>query len=108
VPIRFPNLPRPNPRFPGVDLLRRIGAVLHFSAQERVIARLEKAIRLGTRLYTSNQQPVGRVIDIFGPIEKPYASLKPISQVNHNTLPPGSALFKAKGSLGGGVKRRRK
>lgn len=106
--MSFPQLPRPNPRFPGVDLLRRIGAVLHFSAQGRIIARLEQTIRLGTRLYTSNSKPVGRVIDIFGSIEKPFAALKPMSQLSTDTLPPGSALLKAKGSLGGGGKRRRK
>ncbi|MFX1564087.1 MAG: H/ACA ribonucleoprotein complex subunit GAR1 [Promethearchaeota archaeon] len=106
--MSVPHLPRPNPRFPGVDLLRRIGTVLHFSAQGRIVARLEKALRLGTRLYTSNSHPIGRVIDIFGSINKPFAALKPISQLNIDKLPPGSALFKAKGSLGGGGKRRRK
>ena len=94
--------------FPGVDLLRSIGQVLHFSAQGHIIAQLKNAIRLGTRLYSSASQPIGRVVDVFGPTVKPYAAVKPDQSVTPDKLPAGSSLFLGKGTQGGVRKRRKK
>ncbi len=89
-------------------MLLQIGAVLHFSAQGHIIARVKQAIRLGTRLYTTKSKLVGTIIDIFGPISRPFASIKPESQITVDSLPPGSALFQAKAKSRGGRSKRRK
>lgn len=93
--------------FPGVDLLQGIGQVLHFSAQGNIIARLNRAIRLGTRLFSTQSNAVGRVVDIFGPTKQPYASVKPDSTLQTSTLPPGTILY-MKAAKGGVGKRQRK
>ncbi len=105
--MRFPS-PYPNQifAFPGVDLLLRIGEVLHFSAQGHIIARVKQVIRLGTMLFNAKSKPVGTIIDIFGPINRPFASLKPESQITVDSLPLGSALFQAKDKSRGGRSKR--
>jgi RNA-binding protein len=105
VPIPYPNQIF---AFPGVDLLLRIGVVLHFSAQGHIIARVKQAIRLGTRLFTTKSKSVGTIIDIFGPTNRPFASIKPDSLITVDSLPPGSALFQAKSKSRGGRSKRRK
>lgn len=101
-------LPRPILAFPGVDLLQGIGHVLHISAQGNVIARLNQAIRLGTRLFSSHSNPVGRVIDIFGPTIQPFAALKPETPSTNEILPPGTPLYMKKTPKGGLGKRPKK
>lgn len=93
--------------FPGVDLLQGIGQVLHFSAQGNIIARLNRAIRVGTRLFSTQSKAVGRVVDIFGPTKQPYASVKPEPDLQTSTLPPGTTLY-MKAAKGGVGKRQRK
>jgi RNA-binding protein len=94
--------------FPGVDLLQGIGQVLHISAQGNVIARLNQAIRLGTRLFSINSKPIGRVIDIFGPTIQPFAALKPEAKITDAVIPPGTTLYLRKAPKGGVGKRRKK
>ncbi len=94
--------------FPGVDLLQGIGHVLHISAQGNIIARLNQALRLGTRLYSAHSQPIGRVIDIFGPTIQPFATLKSEAKISDAIVPPGTTLFVKKASKGGVGKRRKK
>ena len=94
--------------FPGVDLLQGIGQILHISAQGNIIARLNQALRLGTRVFSSHSQPVGRVIDIFGPTIQPFAALKPEAKITDAVVPPGTTLYLKKAPKGGVGKRRKK
>ncbi|MFX1564538.1 MAG: H/ACA ribonucleoprotein complex subunit GAR1 [Promethearchaeota archaeon] len=94
--------------FPGVDLLQGIGHVLHISAQGNVIARLNRAVRLGTRIFSTHSQQVGKVIDIFGPTIQPFAALKPEARLTDTMVPPGTTLYLKKAPKGGVVKRRKK
>jgi rRNA processing protein Gar1 len=89
-------------------LLQGIGHVLHFSAQGHIIARLNEATRLGTRLFSSHSKPIGRVIDIFGPTIQPFAALKPDSKITDTLVPPGTTLCVKKATKGGVGKRRKK
>jgi rRNA processing protein Gar1 len=94
--------------FPGVDLLQGIGHVLHFSAQGHIILRLNQVIRLGTRLFSSPSQSIGRVVDIFGPTNHPFAAVKPEAKITEAAVPPGTNLFLKKAPKGGVGKRRKK
>ena len=94
--------------FPGVDLLQGIGHVLHFSAQGYIILRLTQVVRLGTRLFSSSSQPVGRVVDVFGPTIQPFAALKPLANITEAAVSPGTNLFLKKAPKGGVGKRRKK
>ncbi|MFX1539363.1 MAG: H/ACA ribonucleoprotein complex subunit GAR1 [Promethearchaeota archaeon] len=98
----------PFPAFPGVDLLQGIGHVLHFSAQGHIIARLNQAIQLGTRVFFSNSKLVGKIIDIFGPTIQPFAAVKPEAKITDTVIPPGTTLFTKKVPKGGVGKRRKK
>ncbi|MFW9830458.1 MAG: Gar1/Naf1 family protein [Candidatus Thorarchaeota archaeon] len=94
--------------FPGVDLLQGIGEVLHISAQGNVIARLNKAIRLGAYIFSSRSTLIGRVIDIFGPTIQPFVAIKPEATITDAVVPPGTTLFLKKAPKGGVRKRRKK
>ncbi|MDO8056644.1 MAG: Gar1/Naf1 family protein [Candidatus Hermodarchaeota archaeon] len=94
--------------FPGVDLLQGIGHVLHFSAQGYIILRLTQVVRLGTRVFSTNSRPIGRVVDIFGPTSQPFAALKPETKITEAAIPPGTNLFLMKAPKGGVGKRRKK
>jgi rRNA processing protein Gar1 len=111
VTVRFsPSNPLHDPflAFPGVDLLQGIGHVLHLSAQGNIIARLNQATQLGTRVFSSNSKLVGRVIDIFGPTIQPFAAVKPETKITDTVIPPGTTLFMKKVPKGGVAKRRKK
>ena len=89
-------------------MLQGIGQVLHISAQGNIIARLNQAIRLGTRIFSEHSQPIGRVIDIFGPTIQPFAALRPETKKKDAVVPPGTTLYLKKAPKGGVVKRRKK
>ncbi len=75
--------------------LRKIGTVLHFSKTKRIIARLDtaagrelvkKILRIGEipeiPVYDVKMRKIGYLHDIFGPVNKPYASIKPAKDIN--------------------------
>ena len=68
----------PNTTTVGADYLNRLGKVLHVSSTRRLILRAETKPSLGTQVYDSKLRPVGSVAEIFGPVKKPYISVKPI------------------------------
>ncbi len=58
--------------------LRRLGKPLHVSAAQNLILRAEgEAPRIGETVFNDKLKPVGVVYDIFGPVSKPYISIKP-------------------------------
>jgi rRNA processing protein Gar1 len=59
--------------------LIRIGKISHFSSSRRLIARMESGTPppLGSKVFDSNLHPIGVILDVFGPIQSPYLSIKP-------------------------------
>jgi RNA-binding protein len=57
----------------------RVGYVLRVSRSRRVIVKLEKEVKEGRTLYDERGRKVGKVIEVFGPIRAPYASLQPLT-----------------------------
>ncbi|MFX1319488.1 MAG: hypothetical protein ACFE9O_10165 [Promethearchaeota archaeon] len=72
------------------------------------MARLNHAVRLGTRVFASQSHPIGKVIDIFGSTIQPFAALKPESKITDAVVPPGTTLYIKKAPRGGVGKRRKK
>ena len=57
--------------------LKRLGKVLHLSNSRKLILKTKVNVRAGTKVLLAKYKPVGRVFDIFGPIENPYVSIVP-------------------------------
>jgi RNA-binding protein len=62
--------------------MRRVGEVVR-TAQGLAILRSpdESHPELGTSLVDSDLETVGRVVDVFGPVERPYVAVSPASTV---------------------------
>jgi RNA-binding protein len=73
--------------------MNRVGAVVR-TAQGLVIIRTSGGDRpeIGAPVIDENLDPVGRVVDVFGPVERPYAAVTPDDGVR---LPPllGQVLY---------------
>lgn len=56
----------------------RLGSVMHVSKSSgNLILRAEAKARIGDNVFNKQGKRVGRVFDLFGPVEKPYTSVKP-------------------------------
>ena len=52
---------------------------MHIANSGRVIVRLSKEIKEGQVLCDKNNQKIGRVTELIGPIKNPFASAIPLS-----------------------------
>ena len=59
--------------------MQEVGEVLHIANSGRVIVRLTKEIKEGQVLCDKNNQKIGRVTELIGPIKNPFASAIPLS-----------------------------
>jgi len=59
--------------------LQEVGEVLHIANSGRVIVRLSKEIKEGQILCDNNNQKIGRVTELIGPIKNPFASAIPLT-----------------------------
>ncbi len=57
--------------------MRELGRVLHFSKNRNLIVRAQVPPQIGETVTDEKHQKVGVVKDVFGPIMKPYVSIKP-------------------------------
>ena len=73
--------------------MRRVGEVVRV-AQGLAIVRCpdDEHPRLGVELVDQNLDPVGRIVDVFGPVDRPYLAVSPDDDV---TLAPlvGQKLY---------------
>ncbi|NPA05082.1 MAG: RNA-binding protein [Crenarchaeota archaeon] len=60
-------------------MVRRLGVLLHKARNGYLVARLEtdKPPPLGVKVYDSSLQEIGVLLDVIGPVEQPYAVIKP-------------------------------
>ena len=56
--------------------MKRLGKVLHVSKAKRLILNVETNLPVGAQVCDSKLRPVGLVADIFGPVKKPYVSVR--------------------------------
>ena len=59
--------------------MQEVGEVLHIANSGRVIVRLSKEIKEGQILCDKNNQKIGRVTELIGPITNPFASAIPLT-----------------------------
>ena len=59
--------------------MQEVGDVLHIANSGRVIVRLSKEIKEGQILCDKNNQKIGRVTELIGPIRTPFASAIPLT-----------------------------
>ena len=60
--------------------MRRLSKVLHISNQKHLILRVPpnqiNALKIGQQIVTKNLAKIGRIFDIFGPVNHPYISIQ--------------------------------
>ena len=57
--------------------MQRLGQVLHTTPSRNIITKIENLPRIGETAVDEHLKPVGKILDIFGPVSSPYASIKP-------------------------------
>jgi rRNA processing protein Gar1 len=60
-----------------------LGEILHFSKSGRLIIKVDKNNvnhRPGSQVYTEGERKVGKIAELIGPVESPYASVLPFIQ----------------------------
>lgn len=57
--------------------MQRLGLILCVSSTRNIITKIESVPRIGELVVDENLRPIGKVLDVFGPVSSPYASIKP-------------------------------
>jgi RNA-binding protein len=67
--------------------MQRVGTVSH-TAQNLLVARCddENHPDIGRDVVDESLSSVGRVVDVFGPVERPYVAITPSSSVSPASL----------------------
>lgn len=60
--------------------MRRLGEVLHVSRSRNIIVNVEQVPKIGATVVDEKLERIGEIIDVFGPVSSPYASIKPVIQ----------------------------
>lgn len=56
--------------------MKEIGKVLHLLCGNRAIAKVKVTPKPGSTIYDIRRKPIGRVVDIFGPVKSPYIEIE--------------------------------
>jgi len=60
---------------PG-ERMKRVGRLLHRTTRG-LVARLEAPQKLGEPLLVRGRGEIGKIFDLFGPVSRPYALIRP-------------------------------
>ncbi len=60
--------------------MQRLGLILHMTPSRNIVVKLENVPRIGETVVDDNLKPVGKVLDILGPVSSPYATIAPAIQ----------------------------
>lgn len=64
---------------PETLLLQEVGEVSHLAGSGRVLVRLDRQVREGQVLCDEKSVKVARVVEMIGPVDRPYASAMPLT-----------------------------
>jgi len=56
--------------------VQRLGKIENITADGNLLLKLSTTPGMGTRVFTPRNRPLGRVIDIIGPVNAPYAVVR--------------------------------
>ncbi len=59
--------------------MQEVGEVVHLASSGRVIIQLVRPVEEGTILCDKSSGKVARVMELIGPVAKPYASAMPLT-----------------------------
>ncbi|MEM0118057.1 MAG: Gar1/Naf1 family protein [Conexivisphaerales archaeon] len=59
--------------------MQETGQIFRLARSGMLIVKLKKEPKPGQVLYDAKGRMVGKVVEVFGPVKSPYASLKPLS-----------------------------
>ena len=59
--------------------MQEVGEVIHRARSGRIIIRLQGRVEPGTILVDSKGRKTAKVIELIGPVSRPYASAAPTS-----------------------------
>lgn len=62
----------------GDQILQRLGQASHLSSSRNLIIKIKQIPQIGEIVVDENLKSVGKVVDVFGPVSSPYASIKPM------------------------------
>ncbi len=62
--------------------MKVMGSILSYSKSRLLTVRLVTPPKIGSRLFLKDGVPIGTVVDVFGPVSSPYASVKPAPSIN--------------------------
>jgi rRNA processing protein Gar1 len=68
--------------------LKRLGTVVHVAPGNKLIVQSDtkpKNLKLNAIALTEQMRKIGRIVDIFGPVSKPYFSIKLFSDSDSKT-----------------------
>lgn len=60
--------------------MQRLGKVLNITTNRAIMVKVENTPRLGETVVDENLKPIGKVLDLLGPVSSPYAVIKPSIQ----------------------------
>jgi len=75
--------------------MEKIGEIVHLAKSGRLIVKIEKNINhnlIGQSLIDDNGSKVGKIIELIGPINSPFASVIPTL---NSRYPFGGAVYKS-------------
>lgn len=73
-----------------------LGPVEIVTKTRLVLVRIEKTDvvpEIGSKVLDANGSEIGRIIDVIGPTNKPYAVVRPTSYAVLSTIKPSTVLF---------------
>ncbi len=76
--------------------MQRLGLVLHISPSRNIVAKIENVPKIGETVVDENLRPVGKILDIFGPVSSPYAAIKPATREPEKMLHKGLYVLPSK------------
>ncbi|MDG6914791.1 MAG: hypothetical protein JRN23_03075 [Nitrososphaerota archaeon] len=72
--------------------MQEVGEVLHRARSGRLIVRLERRVEPGSILLDPKGRKAAKVVELIGPVSKPYASAAPLTE-RADTGKQGRKLF---------------
>ncbi len=56
--------------------MKKLGRILHGNEQF-LVARADWVPKIGIKVQDTSRKPIGRITDVFGPVNSPYLTIQP-------------------------------